>query len=102
MKTLRRPPEFSGWLKDLRDQRAKASIAQRLTRLAEGHFGDVKFFEGIGELKIDYGPGYQVYFQQRGAEIVILLCGGDKSTQKRDINKAVDLALHWSDDDGED
>ncbi|WP_438752583.1 type II toxin-antitoxin system RelE/ParE family toxin [Pararhizobium sp. O133] len=79
---------FRNWLDGLKDTRARTRIAQRIVRLQAGLFGDAKFFEGIGELRIDHGPGYRVYFVQRGAVVVILLCGGDKSTQDKDIRKA--------------
>jgi putative addiction module killer protein len=64
----------------------------RIARLEYGLFGDTKFFDGIGELRVDYGPGYRVYFCRRGTIVVILLCGGNKSTQKRDIRKAIAMA----------
>ena len=67
-------------------------ITIRVARLQAGLFGDVKFFDGIGELRIDYGPGYRVYFVRRGAVVVLLLCGGDKTTQQRDIAYAKTLA----------
>lgn len=67
-------------------------IAQRIVRVEAGLLGDAKFFDGIGELRIDYGPGYRVYFVRRGPVLIILLCGGDKSSQKRDIRKAIELA----------
>ncbi|HTO33841.1 MAG TPA: type II toxin-antitoxin system RelE/ParE family toxin [Pararhizobium sp.] len=79
---------FRNWLDGLKDIRARTRIAQRIVRLQAGLFGDAKFFEGIGELRIDHGPGYRVYFVQRGAVLVILLCGGDKSTQDKDIRRA--------------
>jgi putative addiction module killer protein len=63
----------------------------RIDRLALGLFGDLKFFEGIGELRIDYGSGYRLYFVKRGNRIVVLLCGGDKATQAKDIKKAVEM-----------
>jgi putative addiction module killer protein len=89
---VRKTAVFTSWLKALRDVRAQARIAMRINRLEAGLLGDVKFFSGIGELRIDYGPGYRVYFVQRGNEIVILLCGGDKSTQSKDIKEAIDMA----------
>ena len=92
MFVLRPTPLFSTWLHGLRDRRAQARIAMRLDRLEEGHLGDVKYFDGIGELRIDYGPGYRIYFVRRSDVIVILLCGGDKSSQARDIAKARSLA----------
>lgn len=93
MPTIRRLPEFASWLRDLRDDRARAKIAIRIDRFALGNPGKVKpVGEGVSELKIDYGPGYRVYFKQHGDELVILLCGGDKSTQDKDIVKAKELA----------
>jgi putative addiction module killer protein len=89
---VRKTAEFDKWLAGLRDRRAVERIAQRIVRLEYGLLGDVKFFEGIGELRIDYGPGYRVYFCRRETVIVILLCGGDKSSQQRDIQKAVAMA----------
>jgi putative addiction module killer protein len=75
------------------DERAKARILVRIQRLALGNAGDVKSVgSGISELRIDYGPGYRVYFTKRGPMLVILLCGGDKRTQQRDIARAVKLA----------
>jgi putative addiction module killer protein len=77
----------------LRDIRARARILARVERLATGNPGDVKpVGEGVSELRIDYGPGYRVYYTQRGREIIILLAGGDKSTQARDIKTALRLA----------
>lgn len=71
---------------------AQERIAQRIVRLQAGLFGDAKFFDGIGELRVDHGPGYRVYFVQRGRLLVILLCGGDKGSQDRDIRKAQAMA----------
>ena len=77
------------WLTGLRDQKAIARIQIRIDRLALGNPGDVRpVGSGISEMRIDYGPGYRVYFSQRGSDIVILLCGGDKTTQTSDIEKA--------------
>lgn len=70
-------------------------MQNRIDRLALGNAGDSKFFDGIGELRIDYGPGYRVYFLPRGAVLVVLLCGGDKSTQAADIKAAKELAKAW-------
>jgi len=89
---VRQTVGFRKWLESLNDQRARERIAQRLVRLQAGLFGDAKFFDGIGELRIDYGPGYRVYFVQRGRVLVILLCGGDKRTQSKDIEKAKMIA----------
>ncbi|MEJ8309031.1 type II toxin-antitoxin system RelE/ParE family toxin [Agrobacterium larrymoorei] len=80
---------FSAWFTSLRDKRTQARIQVRIDRLSLGLLGDVKFFDGIGEVRIDYGPGYRVYFTRKGDEIVILLCGGDKSSQRRDIERAL-------------
>lgn len=88
---------FRDWLDGLKDRRAQERIAQRIVRLGAGLLGDAKFFDGIGELRIDHGPGYRVYFVQRGQALVILLCGGDKSTQKKDIRKAARLAADLED-----
>jgi putative addiction module killer protein len=80
-----------------RDERARGAIFARLDRLAYGHPGDVEpVGEGISELRIHYGPGYRVYFQKRGSTIIVLLCGGDKGTQKKDITTAKRLAKEWS------
>ena len=83
---VKRLDEFSDWLKALRDLRARAKITQRIDRLELGNPGDVApVGEGVSEMRINYGPGYRVYIKQRGAEFVVLLCGGDKSTQAADI-----------------
>jgi putative addiction module killer protein len=98
---LKQTETFRKWRLRLKDERARALIASRLDRLAFGHAGDVKpVGEGVSELRIDHGPGYRVYFQRRGPTIVILLCGGDKSTQEKDIQTARRLAKEWSEDDG--
>ena len=82
--------EFHRWLGSLTDRRAMARIVDRLKRASNGNFGDVKpAGSGVSEMRIDYGPGYRVYFFRRGKALVILLCGGDKKTQKADIAKAV-------------
>jgi putative addiction module killer protein len=85
------------WRSKLKDERARAAIALRLARLAFGHAGDAApVGDGISELRIHYGPGYRIYFQRRGETIVVLLCGGDKSTQAKDIAKAKTLAKEGS------
>ena len=90
---VRKTDEFAEWLDDLRDIRAKARILVRIERLAAGNPGRVEpVAEGVSELKIDYGPGYRVYYKKRGRELVILLAGGDKSTQDKDIKLALRLA----------
>lgn len=83
---------FAGWLQSLRDVSARARIVARIRRAQGGNLGDVKHFDGIGEMRIDYGPGYRLYFVQRGAELVILLCGGDKRRQAADIARARQMA----------
>jgi putative addiction module killer protein len=84
---------FAEWLDGLRDLRARARVQARIERLALGNPGDVRpVGEGVSELRIDYGPGYRVYFVKRGRELVILLAGGDKSTQAQDIQTALHLA----------
>jgi len=94
---LKQTETFRKWRTKLRDQRARAAIASRLDRLAYGHAGDVEpIGNGISELKIHYGPGYRVYFCKAGDTIVILLCGGDKGSQARDIKTAKRLAGNWS------
>jgi putative addiction module killer protein len=90
---IRETETFSEWLRALRDTQAKARIAARVRRLAFGNPGDVRpVGEGISELRIDYGPGYRVYYIQRGTLLIVLLYGGDKSTQNRDIQTAKRLA----------
>jgi len=90
---IRKTDEFAEWLDDLRDIRARAHILIRIERLAAGNPGDVKpVAEGVSDMRIDYGPGYRVYFIKRGRELVILLAGGDKSTQAGDIKIALRLA----------
>jgi len=82
--------EFHRWLGSLADRRAKARILDRIKRASNGNFGDVKpAGSGVCEMRIDYGPGYRVYFFRRGKELVILLCGGDKKTQQADIATAI-------------
>jgi putative addiction module killer protein len=89
---VRQTTDFRDWLNSLRDKRAVEKIAIRIARVQSGLIGDVKYFDGIGELRLDVGPGYRLYFRQRGNEIIILLCGGDKSSQGRDIKKAIQMA----------
>ena len=84
---------FVDWFATLRDREARARITVRIRRLSLGNPGDVKpVGGGVSEMRIDYGPGYRVYFVQRGATIVVLLCGGDKRSQDRDITRAQALA----------
>jgi len=90
---VRQTETYSKWFKSLRDQQARARINVRIRRLSLGNPGDVKpVGEGVSELRIDYGPGYRVYFEDKGHTVVILLTGGDKQTQERDIKAALDLA----------
>jgi len=93
MTEVRQTEIYSEWFSRLRDRAAKARIDIRIRRLSLGNPGDVKpVGSGISELRIDYGPGYRIYFTQRGPAIVILLAGGDKSTQEEDIRTAQKLA----------
>jgi len=93
MNLVRKTGAYEAWYAKLRDQNAKARIDVRIRRLELGNPGAVeRVGEGVSELKIDYGPGYRVYFVQKGKNIVILLCGGDKSTQAKDIKAALKLA----------
>lgn len=96
MIAIKQTATFMTWESKLKDQRAKAAIAARIFRLANGLPGDVSpIGQGVSELRIHYGPGYRLYFQQRGTEIIILLCGGDKSSQTKDIETAKRLASEW-------
>ncbi len=90
---VRKTEVYAKWLDSLRDARARARVLVRVERLAAGNPGDVSpVGEGISELRIDYGPGYRVYFKKQGRMTVILLAGGDKRTQRRDIETALRLA----------
>ena len=92
MRELRETETFKAWFASLRDSHAQYRILTRIKRLAFGNPGDVKpVGEGLSEMRIDYGPGYRLYFKDTGKEIVILLCGGDKRTQSRDIEQAKEL-----------
>jgi putative addiction module killer protein len=89
---IRKTVIFAQWIDKLRDIRARARIQARIERLASGHAGDVKpVAEGVSELRIDYGPGYRVYFKKQGVSLIILLAGGDKRTQTKDIREALRL-----------
>lgn len=93
MLEIRTTTAFDKWFTSLKDRRAKARIQVRIDRMQLGHFGDVNpIGDGVSELRIFYGPGYRVYFVQRKNEVVILLNGGDKSTQPKDIAHAKELA----------
>ena len=90
---IRKTAAFAVWLDGLGDLRGRARVQARIERLATGQFGDAKTLgEGVSELRIDSGPGYRVYFTRKGREVVILLAGGDKSTQSKDIRAAQKLA----------
>jgi putative addiction module killer protein len=83
---------FDDWVKNLKDRQAALSIAKRLDRVLKGNLGDVASLgDGVSEMRIFIGSGYRLYYTFRGNELIILLCGGDKSTQQRDIQKAKDL-----------
>lgn len=91
--------EFETWLKKLKDVRGKARILRRLDRLTQGNPGDVRpIGKGLSELRLDVGPGYRVYYAQDGDALILLLCGGDKSTQQKDIDLAHELAKRWRDE----
>jgi putative addiction module killer protein len=93
MLEVRKTAVFDAWLKGLPDRKGKIIIARRLQRLELGNFGDAApVGAGVSELRIHYGPGYRVYFVQRGRLVVVLLCGGDKGTQQRDIRRAIEMA----------
>ena len=98
MFTVRQYTRFSTWLAGVRDDRARARILKRIDRAEAGNLGDVgPVGDGISEMRIFYGPGYRVYFVQRGADLILLLCGGDKSTQDSDIEEAKELVRRLSD-----
>jgi putative addiction module killer protein len=101
MLLLKQTATFQKWHKKLKDRKAKAMIALRLHRLASGHAGDAApVGEGISELRIHHGPGYRIYYQRRGDVVIVLLCGGDKSSQETDIRTAKRIAAEWSDKNG--
>ena len=88
--------EFQRWFGRLRDDRALTRINLRLERIKRGHFGDIRSVgDGVYEMRIHYGPGYRLYYIRDGATIVVLLCGGDKDSQVRDIQRARRLAVDW-------
>jgi putative addiction module killer protein len=93
MVEIRQTDEYRRWIEGLRDRQARARINVRIRRLSLGNPGDARpVGEGVSELRIDYGPGYRVYFVQHGQMLVVLLAGGDKKTQARDIKTALHLA----------
>ena len=100
---IRKTQVFAKWLDELRDLRGRARVQARIERLASGNAGDVKSIgAGVSELRVDFGPGYRVYFTKRGASIVILLAGGDKRSQSTDIKLALRLAKTLEDIKNED
>jgi putative addiction module killer protein len=93
MLEIHQTEEFERWLKRLKDPTARAKVLIRIRRLAFGNPGDVRPVGGaVSEMQIDYGPGYRVYFTQQGPILIIILCGGDKRTQPRDIKRAIEIA----------
>ena len=99
MVEIRRTSEFSQWLADLSDIRARTRIARHLDKVSRnGLFGDIEpVGRGVSELRFHFGPGYRVYFKRRGDELIILLAGGDKGSQERDIRRAKQLADEYED-----
>ena len=96
MYTILRSAVFDRWLSRLRDRQAVNRIVARLLAAEDGHLGDMRSVGGgVSEMRIQYGPGYRVYFITRGAELIILLCGGDKDSQRRDIERAKKMATEW-------
>ncbi len=90
---IRQTEVYARWFRGLRDRQARARIDNRIRRLSLGNLGDVRpVGEGVSEIRIDYGPGYRVYFVRRGEALIVLLAGGDKGSQERDIRRALELA----------
>ena len=99
MNVFEKSDEFDAWFAKLKDHVGKAQIALRLDRAVKGNFGDCELVGGgVSEMRIHYGPGYRVYFTQRGTVLYLLLLGGDKSTQKRDIKRAIAMANALTED----
>jgi putative addiction module killer protein len=99
MFTIKENKIFSKWLLKLKDIRGKVAILRRIKRVRDGNFGDHKSVgDGVSELRIPIGAGYRVYYTQRGKEIIILLVGGDKSTQSKDIEKAKKISKEYQDE----
>lgn len=100
MKEIIKTADFDSWIRHLKDRVARSRILARIDRMTAGNAGDIKSIgAGISEMRIDHGPGYRVYFTNRGSVIVLLLCGGDKSSQKRDIERAIRLAAEWDEEE---
>jgi len=96
MVEIQQSATFMRWLRSLRDARARARIVARIDRMAAGNLGDAKpIGGGLSEIRIHYGPGYRVYFMQRGTALIVLLCGGDKRDQAKDIESARRIAQDW-------
>jgi len=99
IKAISQTEEFESWLTALRDQRGRGAITARVQRLASGNPGDVKSVgQGISELRIHHGPGYRVYYFERDGELVVLLCGGDKDSQRNDVKRAKALKKEIEED----
>ncbi len=99
MYTIKETEIFSKWLLKLKDTKGKVSILRRIKRVTQGNFGDHKSVgDSVSELRITTGPGYRVYYTQRGSEIIVLLIGSDKSSQSKDIEKAKELAKEYQDE----
>ena len=96
MYTILRSSAFDRWLRRLRDRQAVHRIVARLLAAEDGRLGDVRSVgDGVSEMRIQYGPGYRIYFIMRDAELIVLLCGGDKDSQRRDIERARRMATEW-------
>lgn len=94
---VRQSSIYRDWFDRLRDRQARVRIDARISRLSKGNAGDAKSVgSGVSELRIDCGPGYRVYFSRKGKTIILLLCGGDKRTQQTDIERAIEIAKHWT------
>lgn len=94
---VRQSSIYRDWFDRLRDRQARVRIDARISRLSKGNAGDAKSVgSGVSELRIDHGPGYRVYFSRQGKTIIVLLCGGDKRTQQADIERAIEIAKHWT------
>jgi putative addiction module killer protein len=99
---IRESSAYKKWIRNLQDDRARYRINARIERLKQGNPGDVKpVGEGVSEMRIDYGAGYRVYYKDTGKELIILLCGGDKSTQNEDIKQAKKIAAVFNPDEEE-
>lgn len=103
MVAVLRTDDFDSRLRRLKDRQGKLRILERIDRLANGNAGDAKSVgRGVWELRMTYGPGYRVYYLRDGDQLILLLCGGDKSTQQKDISRAHRLAQDWRSEEGND